>query len=332
MLFIGIDGGGTNTAGVACNEEGEILAFSLADSTNYHNVGLENAFKILEKLVISLLSQSGFHEADGVFYGLAGIDSKKDKEMMRSVLKRIPRVKEFTLGNDTENVYYSTTFGKPGIVVISGTGSNVFGRNAKGEEWRAGDHGHALGDQGSAYYIAIEALRAAMKSYDGRGEKTELERLFCSLYGVDNLGELPSVFYSLKQDVSEIASLAKHVDTLAQTGDAVSKRILENAAEELVCGVKAVARALRLNEERSFIVGGAGGVLLGSKIVWENFKKRVVEEFPYAFIKGVLPSWACSLGGVVYYLQKTGFEITDSKFEKMKKALYEVVNEKNVLL
>jgi N-acetylglucosamine kinase-like BadF-type ATPase len=317
MLFIGVDGGGTNTAAVASDETGRIVACAVSEATNYHNVGVEQALDVLEKLVTNLISASGAERADAVFYGLAGIDSQRDYEIMHKALLKVPKVKEFTLKNDTETLYYTVTFGRPGIVVIAGTGSNVYGRNSQDKSWKAGDHGHILGDQGSAYHIAVEALRAAMKSYDGRGPKTALEKRFCELYQVADLGELAGLFYSLRQDVSEIASLARYVSDLAHQGDEVSKTILRNAASELAKGVRAVAGKLGMEEE-PIIVGGGGGVLKNQEHVWKPFVDDVKQSLPKARIKPPLTYFTQSLGGIIYYLtEKLGFEITDAKFEEM---------------
>jgi N-acetylglucosamine kinase-like BadF-type ATPase len=315
MIFIGVDGGGTNTIGVAANEHGNITACGVTEATNHRHVGLDQAVDTLEKLVTELIRDSGGWEADGVFFGLAGIDTQKDYDLVYDALKTIPRVRRFVLRNDTEILYYAVTYGRPGIVVISGTGANVYGRNSSNESWRAGDHGHILGDQGSAYHVAVEALRAAMKSYDGRGPKTALEPKICELYGVGSLGDLPGVFYSLNQGVSEIASLARYVAQVAEGGDQVAIKILEEGAHSLAEAVRAVAAKLgMLNQE--IIVGAGGGMFRNTKLFWEPFASAVKTFLPKSILKKPLFSYEIALGGVVYYLRDTT-QISDSLFQKM---------------
>src|SRR5690606_40864022 len=47
-----------------------------------------------------------------------------------------------------------------GIALIAGTGSIAFARNERGETGRSGGWGHIFGDEGSAYMVAVDALRA----------------------------------------------------------------------------------------------------------------------------------------------------------------------------
>lgn len=314
MLFIGVDGGGSNTVGVAADEEGRIRACAVTEATNYRHVGLDQAVDTLEKLVTELVRDSGEEEADGVFFGLSAIDTQRDYELVFRGLKSIPKVKRFVLANDTEILYYAVTYGGPGIVAISGTGANVYGRNSFNESWRAGDHGHILGDQGSAYHVAVEALRAAMKSYDGRGPKTALEGKICELYGVASLGELPGVFYSMNQGVSEIASIARYVAELAERGDPVAAGILERGARELAEAVWAVAFKLRMLGEE--VVVGAGGGMFRNRLFWEAFASKVKEMLPKARLKRPLYSYEIALGGIVYYLAERR-RVDDNLFEAM---------------
>ncbi|WP_338037058.1 BadF/BadG/BcrA/BcrD ATPase family protein [Metabacillus dongyingensis] len=66
------------------------------------------------------------------------------------------------------------TGGEPVIVLISGTGSSCFWRNAKGEERLGGCWGYLFADVGSGYYLGQQALTAILNAYNGRGEKTAL--------------------------------------------------------------------------------------------------------------------------------------------------------------
>ncbi|MEM3799302.1 MAG: BadF/BadG/BcrA/BcrD ATPase family protein [Thermoprotei archaeon] len=315
MIFIGVDGGGTNTIGVAADERGVVKACMVTDATNHRHVGLDQAVDTLEKLVTELLRDSGEQEASGVFFGLAGIDTDKDYEVVYRALKSVPRIKSFVLRNDTEILYYAATYGEPGIVVIAGTGANVYGKNSLGESWRAGDHGHILGDQGSAYYVAVEALRAAMKAYDGRGPSTMLEDRIRELYGVNHLGELPGVFYALNQSVSEVASIAKYVAEVAEAGDVVAANILKEGAYNLADAVWAVASKLNMVNEK-IVVGAGGGMFKNIKQFWQPFAAKVKSILPKATIRKPLYSYEIALGGVVYYLgQRT--RVDDALFEKM---------------
>src|SRR5213078_4483038 len=74
----------------------------------------------------------------------------------------------------------------PGIVIISGTGSIVYGRNERVEAARAGGWGHMIGDEGSGYWIGREALAAVMRAGDGRGPETGLTAAMLAHFQVDD--------------------------------------------------------------------------------------------------------------------------------------------------
>ena len=48
------------------------------------------------------------------------------------------------------------------IIVIAGTGSMVFGRNTAGVTARAGGWGYIFGDEGGAFDLVRQALRAVL--------------------------------------------------------------------------------------------------------------------------------------------------------------------------
>src|SRR5438128_1339137 len=83
----------------------------------------------------------------------------------------------------------------PGIVIVSGTGSIAYGRNANGEAARAGGWGHMIGDEGSGYWIGREALTAVMRAADGRGPATGLSDDILAYFQVTDVSHLPRIVY-----------------------------------------------------------------------------------------------------------------------------------------
>ena len=51
----------------------------------------------------------------------------------------------------------------------------AYGRTASGASLRVGGWGHLLGDEGSGYWIGLEAIKAALKSWAGVIPPTMLE-------------------------------------------------------------------------------------------------------------------------------------------------------------
>ena len=114
---------------------------------------------------------------DAICLGIAGVDRPDDAAIVRAIMKRIGYKARVLVVNDALVALESGAPGQPGIVIISGTGSISYGRNAEGMAARSGGWGYVLGDEGSGYWMGRLALRAIVREADGRGHPTTLTRL-----------------------------------------------------------------------------------------------------------------------------------------------------------
>src|SRR5438046_5923939 len=81
-------------------------------------------------------------------------------------------------------------FGRgPGVVVIAGTGSIAYGRNAAGQTRRAGGWGFAISDEGSGYWIGRAAVGAAIHTLDEKGKSPLLDTIL-KKWKLESLDEL----------------------------------------------------------------------------------------------------------------------------------------------
>ncbi len=132
-----------------------------------------------------------------------------------------------------------------GLVVVSGTGSIVWGRNPAGDLDRCGGRGGLIGDEGSGHAIAIAGLRAAVRSADGWGPPTKLAVAATRRFAVADPTELPAALAASGMTRGTIASFAPDVVALAEQGDAEARRIVAEAAADL--GGQSLAVACRLD-------------------------------------------------------------------------------------
>src|SRR6266581_557596 len=87
-----------------------------------------------------------------------GVWTARERAALRRRLRALaPRVDVLS---DAEAAWLGALDGRPGVVVLAGTGSIVVGRDARGRWARAGGLGPLLGDEGSAFWIGREWLRA----------------------------------------------------------------------------------------------------------------------------------------------------------------------------
>lgn len=129
------------------------------------------------------------------------------------------------------------------MIVIAGTGSIAFGRNGD-KTARAGGWGYVFGDEGGAFDIARQALRASLRMEEGWGPPTALRARLLAETGATNANEMLHRFYGPEWPRSRVARLAPVVDGAAGEGDAVAAGILSRAAQELAWLAAAVRRQL----------------------------------------------------------------------------------------
>jgi N-acetylglucosamine kinase-like BadF-type ATPase len=121
-----------------------------------------------------------------------------------------------------------------------------------GRTWRSGGWGHLLGDEGSGYWLGLQAIRAALRDRDASGPPTALSEAAAEFFGMASVEALAANLYSKPLGKSEIAAFAPTTALVAARGDSIARRIYERGATELGGQIVAVAR-------QSGLAGGPGG-------------------------------------------------------------------------
>jgi N-acetylglucosamine kinase-like BadF-type ATPase len=121
--------------------------------------------------------------------------------------------------------------------VICGTGSIAWGRSEAGDLARCGGWGYLLGDEGSGYAIGIAAVRAALRSHDGRAGETPLFGLVLEHTGETDPDAL--IRWGAAATRADVAALAPAVIEAAAL-DPTAAGIVETATRELAEHVAAL--------------------------------------------------------------------------------------------
>jgi N-acetylglucosamine kinase-like BadF-type ATPase len=187
--------------------------------------------------------------AQAAGFGLAGLRSAEHARELSAELERRTGAR-VAVGDDTDAALAGAFAGRPGIVVIAGTGSGAAGRDAAGRTVRVGGHGYLLGDEGGGYWIGREAVRVALRAADGTGPPTALTALVRREFG-----SLAGAERQVHQHPTERGLLARLVPLVAELADPQAARILTAAAAHLVELAEAVQRRLG-----PLPVAGVGGV------------------------------------------------------------------------
>lgn len=267
-LVIGIDGGGTNTICLlAKRASGELVGRGVAGPSNIQAVGVPTGLKALDDSIDRAFQSAMIPRATvaAACLGLAGIDRQEGLDIIHGWAARTGLAQDVSVANDATLLLAAGTPEGWGLAVIAGTGSIAFVKSPDGKVGRCGGWGYTLGDEGSAYLLALNALRAACRAHDRVGPATVLTDRFVSKMAIGGAPDFIPAVYRGAWDRSAIAGLAPLVLDAAQEGDAVAKDVVETQARELG---RTAAGAVKNHElpMTGIPVALAGGVLLHSPL------------------------------------------------------------------
>ncbi len=270
---LGLDAGGTKTVCLLADEHGHVVAEARGGGANLQASGELEVEKVLHGAMEEAIGDRPIVPA-AICLGIAGVARPGASAVVRGIMKRIGYQARVLIVNDALVALEAGAPGQPGVVVISGTGSISYGRNAAGEAARSGGWGYVLGDEGSSYWIGRAALRAVLRESDRRGPRTALTDLLLRHFGVAHPQGLIHEVYNANLRPAAIGALAQCVQSAFSAGDAVAVGILPAAVGELEASALSVARRLDLiGQPFAFIL--AGGIFRAVPWVQQELERRL---------------------------------------------------------
>jgi glucosamine kinase len=250
-FYLGIDGGGTQTRAVVMTDTLEVVGRGVAGPGNHYRVGpvlaAEHCRQAAQNAMIDAarLAPNFQREAIAAWgFGLAGVRRNSDAQRMRLHLEAVARGPAWVLDTDAAAAHAGALNGAPGLVLIAGTGAICLAIDETGERFYGDGWGPVLGDEGSAYWMGQEGLRAACRAHDGRAPRTSLAATLLSALGLADIEHLVPAMSSGEMTPDRIASLARIVLDAAQNGVSTAVDIRERAVGHLGLTTAAVAHAM----------------------------------------------------------------------------------------
>lgn len=178
QYIVGIDGGGSKTDAILVGMDGTVFAETSGGPSNLTITGVRQAVFTVFDLIHACAQK---HNVDSstivnVVAGLAGAGRSAERAdfidslLSYSLKKKFP-LKQIRVETDARIALEAAFAGGPGIVVVAGTGSIVLYRTEGDKILRAGGWGKLLGDEGSGYAVARDALNAVFRQVDGREKR-----------------------------------------------------------------------------------------------------------------------------------------------------------------
>jgi N-acetylglucosamine kinase len=312
-LFLGIDGGATKTQAAIVDERGRLLGVGSSGSSNFGDVGKAQAQVNVGQATAAARHVAGVEAPpwSAAFLGLAGVVSDADRAIVQDIAQALALGATGRVGvdHDCRVALAGGLSGRPGIVLIAGTGSACYGRNAAAEEWRAGGWGHLISDEGSSYWFGVRAMQAAVRAFDGRIAFSSLQKQVLAHLGLSHMNEILHHLHVDGMAPAEIAALAPLVMEAARDGDEVALALIREGAQALADCVFAVARRLGF-------VGAApevalvGGLLQAGDIFLQPLQQAIQDRLPHARL--TFPEMPPVLGACLLALQMDGIVVDEA--------------------
>jgi glucosamine kinase len=280
--YLGIDGGGSKTS-CLIGDENSVLGKGIGPGSNVVRMGEEAARKAFATAIEQACASAQItpQQIAKTCVGVAGAARPQISAVVQRLLAEAVTGEIEVIGDMV--IALEAAFGAgPGVIVIAGTGSIAYGRNAAGQTARAGGWGFAISDEGSGHWIGRAAISAAMRAWDADEATGQIPRLAASIlksWSLETREQL--VLAGNASPPPDFANLVPAVLATADSGDTVACGVLTRAAAELSAIAAIVSRRL-FSGAAPVPVAMSGGVFANSALVREVFYNSLRSEFPNA--------------------------------------------------
>ncbi|MFD1674008.1 BadF/BadG/BcrA/BcrD ATPase family protein [Alicyclobacillus fodiniaquatilis] len=241
-IVIGIDGGGTSTRVMAADLTGNILGYVESGTARLdkHQDALQNVQGAIADVVLA--SQRTFADVACIVAGIAGLNCENDKAWARS-LTQLPGVEcRRRHVNDAVIAHAGALQSNPGIIVISGTGSVVYGVTDARRHIRNYDMQHYANS--GARHIAYAAIFQILAGENTPADEPLIAQVL-DHWQVPTLDMLRDMLTyentgAHEVDWAHVGQLAPIITEAAMKGVPIAKRACDRAADELSVGIRLI--------------------------------------------------------------------------------------------
>ena len=276
MYYLGIDGGGTRTTAVVTDENDNIIIKKSGGTINFYSVGIENARKNLALLMNEIKDETGIEAFSGAFIGCSALDCEADENTTSLLCKDIINSDKIKMHSDVYIALKSVRNAVCPCVAICGTGSIATGEDENGNTYVTGGWGHIIGDEGSAYSIAVTALKECCIMAD-KGENSLLLDSANKFFGVSDLRLAIDIIYSENMTKDKLARFASALDM----NDAKTAEIITNEAERFALTVETLLEKVKNCD----VLGLYGGLFQHNSLFREKLTEIIKSKYNSITIK-----------------------------------------------
>ena len=271
---LGVDSGGTKFLVRAADLNGNLIGMDEGPSAYHYMKPLDEVKRLIGESIDRCLAQFGGKRADCAYIlsGCSGCDSDEDQQLLTDLYAGLEGFScPVCCVNDAELAHYTAT-GGVGLLLVAGTGSIAFGRNASGETRRVGGWPlSVMGEEGSGRYVDAWAMHEYTRYLDGVRPKTPMMEAIREATGVSTAKEMMEYGMAMFGPPHPTPRLGAVVNASAEQGDKCAQGILMRAARGNFDLLHELAGALGYGAQDAFPIG-----LWGSTILKGTYQRKLL--------------------------------------------------------
>lgn len=306
---LGIDSGGTKYLIRAAGLDSAPLGCDVGPAANHYTQPYDEVVRLIGESIDRCLAQFGGKREECAYLlsGSTGCDSEEDQALLDRLYRSLPGFScPVCCVNDGELAHYTATGGE-GVLLIAGTGSIAFGRNAAGQTHRVGGWPMSvMGDEGSGRYVDAWAMRHYTRYLDGVRERSPLIEHIERVTQVRTSKEMMDYAMAMFAPPWPTPQLGAAVSAAADDGDPWAKEILERAAACNFDLLDELARKLGYGKHDRFKVGLWGSTIVKGAYQRAQLTRLMLAAYPMAEI--VIADRDAAQGAVAWALEKMDSE------------------------
>jgi N-acetylglucosamine kinase-like BadF-type ATPase len=251
---IAVDGGASKTHLALVGADGELLTLVRGSQSSPQIVGLAQALEVLDGLHADAGADGRARVAQ---LNMSGVDFPSEEQELREAIEERGWANRTSVDNDTFAVLRAGTERGWGVAIVCGSGINCVGVSSDGRHARFPALGQITGDWGGGSDVGHAALYSAVRSQDGRGPQTTLERAVPAHFGLETPIEVAEAIHRGRIRSRRLLELPPVVFAEAEH-DRVAREILERVASEIVAMARVALERLDLVREPTEVLLGGG--------------------------------------------------------------------------
>jgi N-acetylglucosamine kinase-like BadF-type ATPase len=226
----------------ASSSDGAFVREVRKPGANATTIGTDDAADV----IITAIREAAQGETpDAIYAGAAGAGRERVAAELQELIRSAFRGARVVVGDDAAIAFRAAIPDGDGAVLIAGTGSTAYAEHGE-RSARIGGLGYLAGDEGSAFWIGMQAVKLYGRVLDGRAARDETTDLVARVLDAPDRERYIAALYDEAMNPAKIASLAPSIIAFAGKGNRASTKIVQQAAQELGDLVKSALRAVEL--------------------------------------------------------------------------------------